>query len=387
MRPLEPSGRRAGGWTGYRGAALVLVLVILRWQPLYADHVNPVNIAAIFSLTGQAVNANRSSVLGTRLAVDDLNSNGGVLGRNLNLIFLDNMSTPIGASLAANQAAVAGVVGIIGAQYSSHSLAIAEVAQHNRIPMISNFSTHPTLTAIGNYIFRVCYNDNFQGKVMAEFARRDLGAATAVIFVDLTSDYSLALSRIFHSHFESLGGTVVHEIEYKAKNEKYDALIESAAASASDVIFFSGHEEGGIIAHKLQAAGVQAVFLGGDGWADQSFLTIGGQYLQKGYYCTHWSASSDRPETRAFIARHGHRQDFGIGAALAYDAVMVLARAVERAGSTDGPAVARALSELDSYEGVTGSIKFDAQGDPLKCAVIMEIRNGQPHYLKTYAPQ
>lgn len=373
-------------WTALLGVALFSWGAVCGAETGWADHDKPLNIAAIFSLTGFAANPNRSSVLGTRLAVDEINRSGGLLGHNLNLIFLDNMSTPIGASLAANQAAVAEVVGIIGAQWSSHSLAIAEVAQQNRIPMISNYSTHPKLTAIGEYIFRVCYNDNLQGKVMAEFARRDLNANTASVFVDLASDYSLALSKIFRSHFESLGGRVVREIEYKAKNENYDGLVEPAMGAEADVVFLSGHEEGGIIARKLQEAGIQGVLLGGDGWGDETFWTLGGRDLKKGFFCDHWSEFSDRKQSREFIAKYSQRRDFGTGAALAYDAVMVLARAVEKAGSIEGPKVARSLSGLETYEGVTGSIKFDAQGDPLKSAVIMEIKDGQPHYLKTLSP-
>ena len=374
-------------WTAVWVIVLFLCPSVFRVAQAGADPGKPVSIAAIFSLTGLAANANRSSVLGTRLAVDEINQRGGVLGRNLNLIFLDNMSTPIGSSLAANQAAAADVVGIIGAQWSSHSLAIAEVAQQNRIPMVSNFSTYPELTAVGEYIFRVCYNDNLQGKVMAEFARRDLDAATAIVFVDLASDYSLALSKIFRTHFESLGGAVVREIEYKAKNENYNPMIEQAMSIEADVVFLSGHEESGAIAHKLQTAGSRAVFLGGDGWGDTSFMTLGGKYLKRGYFCTHWSEASESRATRNFIAKYRHRRDFGIGAALAYDAVMVLARAVEKAKSTQGALVAQALSRLDPYEGVTGSIKFDAQGDPVKSAVIMEIRNGKAVYLKTFAPK
>ncbi|MFH2093376.1 MAG: ABC transporter substrate-binding protein [Pseudomonadota bacterium] len=126
-----------------------------------------INIAAIFALTGQGADGNKSSVLGTRLAIEEINARGGVLGRNLNLVVIDNMSTPIGSDIAARKAAGLGVAGIIGAQWSSHSLAIAHIAQKNKIPMISNYSTHPDLTAIGDYIFRVCYTDNFQGKVMS----------------------------------------------------------------------------------------------------------------------------------------------------------------------------------------------------------------------------
>jgi branched-chain amino acid transport system substrate-binding protein len=363
------------------------VLVVANPSRAGAETIEPFNIAAIFSLTGQGANSNRSSVLGTRLAVNEINSRGGVLGHTLNLILLDNLSTPIGSSIAANEAVKAGVIGIIGAQWSSHSLAIAKVAQKNRIPMISNFSTYPGLTSIGDYIFRVCFTDRFQGKVMAEFARRELHASTAVIFVDLTSDYSLKFSDIFRNDFSSLGGKIMGEIEYKAKKENYKELVAQAKTRSADVIFLSGHEESGAIALELQSAGIKGILLGGDGWDDESFFENGGRQLKHGYFCTHWSQDSDRKETRTFVARYKQLNDFGMGAALAYDAVMVLAQAVKDAGTTDGPKVARALSGMKPYEGVTGSIKFDQNGDPEKSAVIMEVVDGKPRFLKTFAPQ
>ena len=367
--------------------AVLVCMAVLLWSPItFSDTREPVSIAAIFSLTGPATYANRTSVLGTRIAVDEINSRGGLLSRNVNLIVLDNMSSPIGSSLAASQAAAAGVTGIIGAQWSSHSLAIAEVAQQNRIPMISNFSTSPKLTRIGDYIFRVCFTDDFQGKVMAEFARHDLGARSAMIFVDLTSDYSLDLARIFRSHFESLGGIVLSEIEYKATNEDYDPLVLKAKQPPADVVFISGHSESGMIARKLQSAGIDSILLGGDGWETDSFFAAGGKYLTRGYFCTHWSESSESQASRTFIEKYGRHSDFGAGAALAYDAVMVLAKAIEKADSTAGEDIVQALRTLGPYEGITGRIQFDANGDPLKSAVIMEIQNGRPRYLKTLTP-
>ncbi|MFH2057269.1 MAG: ABC transporter substrate-binding protein [Pseudomonadota bacterium] len=365
---------------------LTMILIFLPAKPAISQAPDLINIAAIFSLTGQGANGNKASVLGTRLAINEINAHGGLLGHKLNLILIDNMSTPIGSDMAARQAINAGVAGIIGAQWSSHSLAIAHIAQKNKIPMISNYSTHPDLTSIGDYIFRVCYTDNFQGKVMAEFASKDLNALSAVIFVDLTSDYSLELSRIFHTHFESLGGIIATEIEYKAKDKDFSPAIEKTLASKADVIFFSGHDESGVIAYQLQQAGTQAVFLGGDGLGDEAFLLMGGRNLKKAYFCSHWSEASEYKESKDFINRYQHLENIGTGAALAYDAAMMLGMAIEKAGTTKGSDVRRALFELEPYPGVTGPIKFDIHGNPIKSAIIMEIKNGQPHYLKTIAP-
>jgi branched-chain amino acid transport system substrate-binding protein len=352
-----------------------------------AEPLEGIHLAAIFSLTGQAANANRASVLGTRIAVDEINAGGGLLGQRVNLIILDNMSTPIGSSLAANQAVAAGVTAIIGASWSSHSLPIAQVAQSNRIPMISNFSSIPKLTHIGDYIFRVCFTDNFQGRIMAEFARYDLTARSAMVFVDLTSDYSLQLTSIFRQHFEALGGRVEAEIEYKARQKNYAKQIRQAARHNADVVFISGHDESGIIANQLQMAGIEGVFIGGDGWSSKSFFDLGGNQLKKAYYCTHWSPSSENPLSQDFVRRHGAKKEFDVGSALAYDAVMITAAAIKKAGSFSHAKIRTALSGIEAHAGVTGTIAFDSNGDPVKCAVIMAIENGSAYYLKTLCPR
>ncbi|MEJ2641303.1 MAG: ABC transporter substrate-binding protein [Desulfosarcinaceae bacterium] len=368
-------------------AVILFLAAVTLPADLAAQPQEGIHIAAIFALTGQAVNSNRSSVVGTRIAVDEINASGGLLGQPVNLIVLDNMSTPIGASLAANQAAAVDVNLIVGAAWSSHSLSIAEVAQSNRIPMISNLSTTPNLTRIGDYIFRVCFTDDFQGRIMAEFARYELEARKAMVFVDLTSDYSLQLSSIFRQHFESIGGSVVAEIEYKARQSSYAEQIHQASEYSADVVFIAGHDESGIIANQLQMAGIKAVFIGGDGWADRSFYDFGGNQLKKAYYCSHWSPSSDNPRSQEFVRRNKDTKDFDVGSALAYDAVMIAAAAIEQAPSASHEDIRAALAEIKEYKGVTGQIRFDGNGDPMKCAVIMEIDDGVAHYLKTLCPR
>ncbi len=343
-------------------------------------------VAAIYSLTGPAAKANASSVLGVRIGVETLNRGGGILGRKINLILIDNRSTPIGSSVAAEQAVRLKAAAIIGAAWSSHSLAVARVAQRNRIPMISNYATHPDLTAVGEYIFRVCYTDRLQGQVMACFARRDLGARTAISFVDLTSDFSLGLSGIFRDHFEHLGGRFLEEIEYKLKQPDFEPLVRSLRPPFPDVVLLAGHDESGWIAKALQDAGIPSVPLGGDGWSEGDFFVRGGRELKVGYYCTQWSPAIDDHRSQAFVDRYGALENFGVGTALAHDAVMLLADAAGRAGSADRRRIRDALAETAGFTGITGAITFDASGDPVKGAVIMSIRNGVPRFLKRLRP-
>jgi branched-chain amino acid transport system substrate-binding protein len=342
-----------------------------------------IDIAAIYALTGVAAGANVSSILGVRLAVDEINRNGGVLNKPLRLLVFDNGSTPIGSATAAERADRARVTAILGSAWSSHSIAVARVAQERGIPMISNYSTSPALTAIGNCIFRVCYTDDFQGKVMAAFARSDLNARTAALFVNLNSDFSLGLAQVFREEFERLGGKVLLELEYKLKQEDMSPLIGRVKSASPDVVFLSGHDESGGIARSLQEARVGAIPIGGDGWGEPSFLEAGGKELNRAYYCSHWTEQSESEKSRSFVQRYSHKEGFGAGAALGYDAVWLLADAIQRSGTPDRGRIRAALEETRFWEGVTGRMDFSAGRDPAKAAVIMEIVNGTPRYLKT----
>ncbi len=364
--------------------SFVFVLLTLPLQVVGAQDTIP--IAAIYGITGAAADASVESVKGVRLAVDSLNQSGGVLGRQVKLHLIDNQSTPIGAHIAAESAVATGAVGIVGAAWSSYSLAIAKVAQKRGIPMISSYSTHPQVTRIGDYIFRVCFVDTFVGQVMARFAYEDLHARTAVIFIDLTSDYSIGLSKIFIENFRKLGGTVLHEIAYKKKFLELNDQIRQAKKAAADVMFLSGHDESGYIVKKAQDAGITSIPMGGDGWSISTFLNKGGKDLKLGYFCSHWSPSVDSEISKMFLADHKTDLPPKVGTVLAYDATMLLADAIRRAGTTDRATVKNALKQTQNYQGVTGTITFNHQGDPVKSAVIMMVRDGKLEYLKTLEP-
>jgi len=363
---------------------LLCLTMMLFFSTAFAE--DTINIAAIYALTGEAAEDNAESLQGVRFGVEDINRQGGVLGNKINLMIFDNHSSPIGSDIAARNAAKADVTCIIGASWSTHSLAIAKVAQAHGIPMISNISTHPDVTKTGDHIFRVCFTDAFQGTVMGRFARQDMNAASAVVFTKLTSDYSLMLSDIFRKNFEQSGGKILLELEYKSKQEKFDEQIIRAKNAGADVLFLSGHGESGFIARQAQDAGIRSVPLGGDGWSSQSFFTKGGSKLRRGYYCTHWSEFTDSEISRYFVKKYQHSDNFSVSTVLGYDAVVLLADAIRRAGSADRGKIREALANTRSFVGVTGSITFDANGDPVKSAVIMEISDGKQRYFKTLKP-
>ncbi len=347
--------------------------------------VEPIKIGAIFALSGKAKNSNLPAVLGVQLAVEEINREGGVFGNPLALLLFDNESTPIGSHLAAEKAAAAGVTGIIGASWSSHSLAIAKVAQERNVPMISPVSTIPSLTAIGNYIFRVCYTDILQGAILAHFAYRELQAKSALVFVDISSDFSLNIAQIFKTNFTALGGTVSREIEYKTGQSDYSTQIKQALGENSDIVFLAGYDESGFIAAKLQEAGGKAIPIGSDGWDAESFFTLGGNKLRLGYYINHWSPAHEDPLSQTFMMKYGSLGEIKAPTALAYDAVNMLVAAIRLAESSDHEAVRRSLADLRGFKGVTGEIDFDSGGDALKNACIVEIRDGQSKHQKCYS--
>lgn len=367
--------------------AILFALPLLVSRAMAGETNEPIKIAAIFALSGKAKNSNNSAVLGVRLAVEEINAAGGLLSRPIELLMLDNESTPIGSHLAAEAANQAGVAAIIGASWSSHSLAIAKVAEKHRIPMVSPVSTIPSLTAGGEYIFRVCYTDSLQGAALARFAHEELHARSALLFVDISSDFSLNIAQIFKNTFTELGGAVRLEIEYKTGQTDFSVQIRQALGAESDVVFLAGYDESGFIAAKLQEAGLRAIPLGSDGWDAESFYSLGGNAIRLGYYINHWFPDHDDQSSRDFLVKYGARGEIKAPTVLAYDAVKVVAAAISNTASADRQAIRRGLSELRDYSGITGKISFDAQGDAIKTACIIEILDGKPHHHSHYPQQ
>ena len=345
-----------------------------------------IKIASIYAFSGVAAQPNEISIRGVRHGVQEVNSRGGVLGKKIELIEFDNKSTPIGSKVAADMAVKADVSAIIGAAYSSHTLAIAKVAQANNIPMITNVSTNTNITRIGEYIFRVCYSDQFQGEVMGAFCREELKVSTVVIFVDITSDYSMELSNEFQRNFEKRGGKTLAKLNYKQSQRSYRHLVLQAKKMNPDALFIPGYDESALIVKEAFNAGIKAIPLGGDGWDNKTFFNKGGAALKRGYYCTHWAEEVGNKISRRYIKKYKKNEQIYASEVLAYDAVLLLAEAINRAGSTDREKIRDALAKTRGFKGVTGTITFNDKRDPIKNAVIMKIKDGREYYFKSYRP-
>jgi branched-chain amino acid transport system substrate-binding protein len=349
-----------------------------------------IKVGEFASLTGSEATFGQSSHQGTQMAVDDLNAAGGVLGKKIQLLTEDDQSQAgQPATVVRKLISRDGVMAILGEVASSKSLEAAPICQQYHIPMISPSSTNPKVTETGDYIFRVCFIDPFQGTVMANFARKTLKLNTAAVLTDVKSDYSLGLAKFFKAGFIADGGKIVAEQNYSAGDKDFNAQLTAIKAENPDGIFVPGYyTEVGLIALQARQLGITVPLFGGDGWESSSLVPIGGKALEGCYFSTHYSPEDSSPAVQDFVKRFRARyhETPDAMAALGYDSAMILADAIKRAGSTDGAKVAAALAATKDFAGITGKITIDANRNASKPAVILTIKDGQFKYVETIAP-
>jgi branched-chain amino acid transport system substrate-binding protein len=351
---------------------------------------NNVKVGEFASLTGSEATFGQSSHNGTQQAVDEINASGGVLGKQIDLLTEDNQSQAgMSATVVRKLISSDGVAAVLGEVASSRSLEAAPICQENKIPMISPASTNPTVTETGDYIFRVCFIDPFQGTVMANFARKTLKLQNVAVLTEVSSDYSLGLAKFFKEGFAADGGKIVAEGNYSHGDKDFSAQLTAIKAANPDGIFLPGYyTEVGLIALQARQLGINCPIFGGDGWESSSLVPIGGAALEGDYFSTHFSPDDTSPAVQNFVKAY-HDLYHGTPdamAALGYDSAMILADAIKRAGSTDAAKIRDALAATKDFHGVTGVISMDANRNASKPAVILTVKNGQFKYVDTIAP-
>ncbi|HEV2454769.1 MAG TPA: ABC transporter substrate-binding protein [Verrucomicrobiae bacterium] len=349
-----------------------------------------IKVGEYASLTGKEAAFGQSSHNGTALAVDDLNAAGGVLGKKVRLITEDDQSQAGQPSIDVRKLITDdGVVAVLGEVASSRSLEAAPICQQYQIPMISPSSTNPKVTETGDYIFRVCFIDPFQGTVMANFATKTLKLKTAAVLTDVTSDYSMGLAKFFKDSFAANGGKIVADEKYNGGDKDFSAQLTTIKAANPDGIFIPGYyTEVGLIAIQARQLGLNIPLFGGDGWESSSLVSIGGEALENTYFSTHFTPQDTTPVVQDFVKKYQAKYNAtpDAMAALGYDSLMILADAIKRAGATTGPAVRDALAATRDFPGITGRITIDKDRNASKPAVILEVKNGEYHYVETIAP-
>ena len=378
-----------GSWQGSRGraaAAGLLLGALLACGPGGDEGAaggagKAIPIGHVASLTGDTATFGQSTDRGMRMAFEEINAKGGVLGRPLELLSEDDRSITEEARTAAQKLLQRDrVVALLGEIASSRSLAAAPEAQRAHVPMISPGSTNPKVTEVGDYIFRACFIDPFQGTVMARFAVDELKVKKVAILFDFKQDYSVGLADFFRKTFTQLGGQIVADERYTSGDIEFRAQLTTIRAAKPDAIFLPGYyTELGLIAKQARELGIEVPLLGGDGWDSEKTLEIGGKAVEGYYFSTHYAADSDSPKVQAFVKAYEakYHQTPDAMAALGYDTAGILADALTRAGDTSGEKLRDAIAATKDYEGVTGRITIDPQRNARKDAVVLKIEGGK----------
>ena len=333
------------------------------------------------SMTGPQATFGISTDQAIRLAIKERNAKGGVKGRQVSLVTIDDAGKQSEAATAVTRLINDHkAVAILGEVASSLSLAGGPIAQKSKVPMISPSSTNPDVTDVGDYIFRVCFLDDFQGWVDAKFAKENLKATKAAILYDQAQAYSSGLADYFEKAFKEMGGTIVTKQAYTGGNLEISSQLQSIKGSGAEVVFLPGYySDAGTIIRKAKEAGITVPFLGGDGWDSEELPKIAGDAINGNYFSNHYAPEEDRPEVKNFV--ENFKKEYGKTpdglAALGYDAALVLFDAMERAPSLEGKALRDAIAETKNFTGVTGTFSIDENRNALKSAVVVKYEGGK----------
>lgn len=351
---------------------------------------NTILLGEVLSMTGGTATFGISTRNGIELAVKEANAAGGVKGKKLVTRVYDNQGKPEEAAQAVTRLITQDKPAIIlGDVASSNSLAMAEKAQAAKVPMITPSSTNTSVTQKGDYIFRVCFIDPFQGFVMAKFARENLKANNVAVLQDNRSAYSIELADVFRRKFTEMGGKITGVESFSQGDTDFRAQLTAIKNTKPDAIYVPGYySDVGIIARQARQLGLQVPMLGGDGWDSEKLFELGGSALQGSYFSNHYSPSNPDPRTQKFIA--DYKAAYGAVpdalAALGYDAARVAIAALERAPDLGHQSIRDAIAQTKDFPGVAGTITLDENRNAVKPAVILKVGEDKTEFVTTVAP-
>ena len=345
-----------------------------------------IKVGADIELSGGVASYGQSVKEGLELALAEINKDG-IDGKKLKLVTVDNKSDAAEATNGAIKLVSQDkVAAIIGASTSTNTLAQVQVAQDNKVPLITPTGTNPAVTVkdgkLNDYVFRTCFIDPFQGTVAANFATNELKVSKAAVLIDSSSDYAKGLAAAFKESFKKNGGSIVSEEAYVAKDTDFHATLTRIKSANPDFVFLPGYyEEVGLILKQARELGLKVPFMGGDGWDSPKLVEIGGkEALNNTYITNHYSAGDSDSKVQDFVKAFKDKYDGkspDAFAALGYDSAYFLADAIKRAGSADPKKIQKALAETDGLSLVSGTLKLDENHDPIKSAVILEYKDGE----------
>ncbi len=375
-----------------------IVLMALAFSCTRQSNVNEsvdrsmIKIGYFGDLTGPTFNFGKSAYNGVLMAAYEINEAGGINSRRIDVVIEDDKGSPEEAArLTAKLIDQDRVVAIIAGGTSGNSRAAAPKAQSSRIPFISPSSTDPAVTQVGDYIFRACFVDSFQGEVMASFAANTLKARKAAVLFDFNSPYGRGLTSFFAQSFAKFGGQIVSEQSYTQGDADFKGQLSSIRSAEPDVIYIPGYYgDVAIIAKQARMIGLTQPLLGADGWDAPELWQLGGDALNGSFISTHYSIDDPSPAIQKFVESYKQRYSNLLPdahAALAYDAARILFDAITRAGTTESGKLREALAQTKNFPGVTGVISVDAERNAVKPAVVLKLLDLQFIYQETIQPQ
>lgn len=352
---------------------------------------NEIPIGFYGAMTGQQATFGTSNKEGVDLAVDEINAKGGVLGKKIEIIAADDQSNPTQAATVVEKLINRdGVVAIIGEVASSNSLAAAPIAQNAHIPMLTPASTNVNVTKVGDYIFRSCFIDPFQGSVMAKFAVNDLHKKNFAVLYDVNSDYSKGLRDAFEAAVRQLGASIVETAAYSQTDSDFKGQLTKMKNAHPDAIYVPGYyTQVGQIIRQARDLGIDVPLLGGDGWDSSQTFAIAGPGVAGCYFTNHYSPDEKRPAVQNFVKAYEAKYNGKVPDAMAilgYDAMRLMADAIQRAGSTDPAKIRDALAATKNFPGASGSITMDKNRNAQKPIVILKTTATGSEFVKSIEP-
>ena len=374
-----------------RAVTLFAVTVTLFTLTACTREPDAIKLGHYGSLTGKDAAFGVATRKGVLLAIEEINAKGGVLGRPLAYL-VEDIHSKQGESATAVKKLISRdkVVAVIGANASANSLEAAPICQNSQIPMMAISSTNPRVTEVGDYIFRICFIDPFQGAVLAKFAHTSLKAKRVALLTAVNSPYSVGLSAVLRQDFTARGGEIIAEQKYNEGEKDFRAQLTALRPLKPDVIAITGfYAEAALICLQARALGIDVPFIGGDGWEAPQLIELGGKAVEGTYYSTYFSAENDAPEVRAFVKKFSARwtnETPEAVSALGYDAVYLIAAAMTNAGTTAGPKLRDAIAATKNFPGVTGQTTIDEKRNSAKAAVMLTVKNGRSLFFESVTP-
>lgn len=352
---------------------------------------NVIKIGAIGPLSGKASTYGQSVKNGADLYIEEINKNGGINGKNIELVFEDDQADQNAAMNAFNKLVDNDkVVAILGGVTSAPTLAIAPKATIAKVPLITPTGTEPNITKNGGeYVFRGCYVDSYQGSILANYASNDLKAKKAAVLYNVGSDYSKGIADTFKADYEKAGGKVSQFLTYGNDDKDFNAQLTKIENDNPEIVILPDYYNVvGLIAKQARDMGITAKFLGGDGWESEELYKIGGSSVNGAVYVNHYFKGDEDETVKSFVSAYKNKYNVepDAFAALSYDTTKILIERIKNANSTDGEAIKDALKNT-KLKGVTGEIYFDENRSAVKGATIVEVDGEKTKLVTKVAPK